>query len=134
MTNDDRPSVGVLSGADVLFTEAGSTLPEAAVIMAEAGVGALVVGSTDDVQGIVTERDVLKAVAAGHDLSSLTAGAVASTSLVYADENSPMDDVAVEMTENWVRHVLIERDGRLVGIVSARDLLGYYAIGIGSGG
>jgi CBS domain-containing protein len=134
MTNDDRPSVGVLSGADVLFINAGSTLPEAAVIMAEAGVGALVVGSTDDVQGIVTERDVLKAVAAGHDLSSLTAGAVASTSLVYADENSPMDDVAVEMTENWVRHVLIERDGRLVGIVSARDLLGYYAIGIGSGG
>ena len=36
-------------------------------------------------------------------------------------------EVAEEMCERYVRHVLVEEDGRLVGIVSARDLLGVYA-------
>jgi CBS domain-containing protein len=36
-------------------------------------------------------------------------------------------DVAEEMMERYVRHVLLERDGELAGIVSARDLLGAYA-------
>jgi CBS domain-containing protein len=35
--------------------------------------------------------------------------------------------VATEMMEHWARHALVEEDGRLVGIVSARDLLGAYA-------
>jgi CBS domain-containing protein len=39
-----------------------------------------------------------------------------------------MTEVATQMMERYVRHVLVEEDGRLIGIVSARDLLGAYAL------
>jgi CBS domain-containing protein len=38
-------------------------------------------------------------------------------------------EVATEMMTAYVRHVLVEEDGRLVGVISVRDLLGVYASG-----
>ena len=48
---------------------------------------------------------------------------------MWCDADADVADVAEEMMEHYVRHVLVERDGHLVGIVSARDLLGAYASG-----
>ena len=42
------------------------------------------------------------------------------------DREATADEVAVQMMDHYIRHVLVERDGALVGIVSARDLLGLY--------
>ena len=47
--------------------------------------------------------------------------------LVWCDAESTVAAVAEEMMEHYVRHVLVEEDGRLLGMVSARDLLGAYA-------
>jgi CBS domain-containing protein len=128
MMNEDAITVGMLTGSEILCIGPEATLQDVAVAMGDAGVGSLVVGTQDDVQGIISERDVVRAVANGQDLAALSVGQVASTKLVWADEASPMADVAMEMTEKWVRHVLVENDGRLVGIVSSRDLLGAYAM------
>ena len=56
-----------------------------------------------------------------------TAGDVAHRSLVWCDADAMVADVAELMMERYVRHVLVEDQGRLVGVVSARDLLGDYA-------
>lgn len=47
--------------------------------------------------------------------------------LVWCDASATIAEVATEMMEHDVRHVLVEDDGRLVGVVPARDLLGAYA-------
>jgi CBS domain-containing protein len=47
--------------------------------------------------------------------------------LVWCDAEATVEEVAVQMMEHYIRHVLVERDGALVGIVSARDLLGVYS-------
>jgi CBS domain-containing protein len=52
---------------------------------------------------------------------------VANTRLVWCDVESTVAEVAEEMMEQYVRHVLLEDDGGVAGIVSARDLLGAYA-------
>ena len=46
---------------------------------------------------------------------------------MWCDESATVGEVATEMMEQYVRHVLVERDGDLIGIVSARDLLGAFA-------
>jgi CBS domain-containing protein len=89
----------------------------------------LVVGQGDDVLGVVSERDVVRALAAHRGVGETTAAEIAHRDLVWCDAHADVADVAEEMMERYVRHVLVERNGRLVGIVSARDILGAYASG-----
>jgi CBS domain-containing protein len=48
---------------------------------------------------------------------------------VWCDADATVAEAAVRMMECWIRHILVERAGRLVGVVSARDLLGAYITG-----
>jgi CBS domain-containing protein len=114
--------------ADVVARVAGdANLWQIAEALVEADVGALAVGPGHEVKGIVSERDVVRALAAHRDPTSTTATEIAHTHLVWCDAESTVAEVAEEMMEHYVRHVFIETRGRLVGIVSARDLLGAYA-------
>jgi CBS domain-containing protein len=49
---------------------------------------------------------------------------------VWCDHTATVREVAEVMMEHYVRHVLLEQNGRLVGIVSARDVLGAYAMSL----
>ena len=119
--------VAVLSGAPVACVDPGATLLEVADALRAAGVGALVVGDADHPLAIITERDLAGALADRRDPARATAGDVAHRSLVWCDADAVVADVAELMMERYVRHVLVEDQGRLVGVVSARDLLGAYA-------
>jgi CBS domain-containing protein len=105
-----------------------ANLHEVADAMVAAGVGALIVtnGNRDGAAGIVSERDIVRALAGRRDPATTLAHDIANTTLVWCDAEATVTDVAERMMERYIRHVLVERDGRLVGIVSARDLLGDY--------
>jgi CBS domain-containing protein len=118
--------VSALSADDVARVAAEADLWAIAEALVAADVGALAVGD-DEVRGVVSERDVVRALAERRDPSTTTAADIAHTTLVCCDANSSVADVAEEMMERYVRHVLLEDNGRVVGIVSARDLLGAYA-------
>ena len=119
--------VAALIGAPVVCVDRGATIPEAAGTMAAAGVGALVVGTGDDPAGIVTEHDLVGVLATGLQPEATRVTDVASTLLVWCDVEATVAEVAELMMERYVRHVLVEDQGRLVGVVSARDILGVYA-------
>jgi CBS domain-containing protein len=125
--NTGSTPISMLIGAPVVRVAPDADLWAVCEVLADAGIGSLVVGDGDDVSGIVTERDVVGALAEKRDRSATRAGDVAKTTLVWCDADAPVADVAAEMTEQYVRHVLVEEGGRLVGVVSARDLLGTYA-------
>ena len=119
--------VAALTADSVLRVDAAADLWTVAAALTAADVGILVLGEGDDVQGVVSERDVVRALAAHKVASDTTAAEIANRDLVWCDADSEVADVAEEMMTRYVRHVLVERAGRLVGIVSARDLLGAYA-------
>ena len=121
--------VSALTADSVLRVDAAADLWTVASALAAADVGILVVGDGDQIQGVVSERDVVRALAAHRGAGETTAGDIAHRELVWCDVNADVADVAEEMMERYVRHVLVEDDGQLVGIVSARDLLGAYASG-----
>jgi CBS domain-containing protein len=120
-------SVSMLIAAPVAKVALDATILEVADAMTAASVGALVVSDGDGAAGIVSERDIVGALAKRRDPATTRARDVASTTLVWCDAEATVAEVAEEMMECYVRHVLVEDDGRLVGIVSARDLLGAYA-------
>jgi CBS domain-containing protein len=121
-------AVSLLVGAPVAKVRADATLHEVATTMTRASVGALVVGGRRGAPtGIVSERDLVRALAEGRDPETTRAGDIASTQLVWCHAHATIAEVAQEMMDEYVRHVLVEERGRLVGIVSARDVLGAYA-------
>jgi CBS domain-containing protein len=129
MTNILSPGatpVSALAGSAVVRVEKDASLRHAAEIMTEEDVGLLLVGHEPEF-GVVSERDITRAVAEGLDPECTRAAEIAHRSLVWCDADTPVAEVAEEMMEQWVRHILIEENGRLIGLVSIRDLLGFYA-------
>lgn len=107
---------------DLVTVASGETLVAAAARMAERRVGAALVLDGDRLTGILTERDVLNAVAAGGVES-----AVVSRWMTQAPETIDPDDTtehaAVLMIHGGFRHLPVIDGGHPVGILSIRDLV-----------
>jgi CBS domain-containing protein len=115
-----------LLGGEVVCISPDATIFAAAKALDGASVGAVVIGDLAEVIGIVSERDVIRAVAEQKELESALATSIASTKIVRCETTSTVTEVALQMMDRYVRHVLVEEDGRFVGIVSARDLLAVF--------
>jgi CBS domain-containing protein len=102
------------------------TLQQAAGKMREQQTGSLLVLDGHDLVGIVTERDVLKAVATATPLDT-PVSEVMSKDLITVQPGTSLREAAQIMTERWIRHLPVLEGGRLVGIVSQRDLAGVLA-------
>jgi len=106
----------------LLTVQAGATLGEAAAAMAERGVGAVVVMEGDAIAAILTERDVMKAVAAGQDGSAPVADWMTRHPETIEPEDTT-DHAASLMIHGGFRHLPVVVEGKVVGIVSIRDLM-----------
>ena len=106
----------------LLTVQAGATLGEAAAAMAERGVGAVVVMEGDAIAAILTERDVMKAVAAGQDGSAPVADWMTRHPETIEPEDTT-DHAASLMIHGGFRHLPVVVEGTVVGIVSIRDLM-----------
>jgi CBS domain-containing protein len=102
------------------------SLVSAARKMREQQTGSLLVTDGEQLLGIVTERDVLRAVAEDVPLDT-PISEVMSKDLVTAEPGMSLREAARIMTEKWIRHLPVLEGGRLVGIVSQRDLAGVLA-------
>ena len=129
----DRTSFGGPSGAVRLFVSDGlvcvgpeATVRQMAHRMAAEGVGALVVVADNHVHGVVSERDVVLALARGVDLDATMAGDLDSRQVVMCTPDTNVHVAARLMVEHYVRHLVVADESGPVGMVSARDLLGAY--------
>lgn len=109
-----------------VMVAATSTLREAATALNDTDTGLVVVGGKNAVEGVVSERDIVRAVAEGVDLDAATVAGVETRDLFWATEDSTVGAVVEEMMEDYVRHILIGHASALVGIVSMRDLVASY--------
>jgi CBS domain-containing protein len=101
-------------------------LEAAARKMWEQQTGSLLVTEGDDLVGIVTERDILRAVATATPLDT-PLSEVMSKDLITIDPGASLREAARIMTEKWIRHLPVLEGGKLIGIVSQRDLAGVLA-------
>jgi CBS domain-containing protein len=100
------------------------TLADAARRMWEQQTGSLLVMEGDRLIGIITERDILKAVATGTELEKTTVEDVMVRELVTIHPGASLREAARAMNERWIRHLPVIDGERLVGILSQRDLAG----------
>ena len=103
------------------------TLAEAAARMWSAQTGSLLVMDGENMLGIVTERDLLRAVANGQDPQTTPLKDVMRTDVVTCLPQTSLKEAAKLMATRWFRHLPIVENGKVVGIVSQRDLTGVLA-------
>jgi CBS domain-containing protein len=118
-------TVLVTKGDDVASIPADTTVARVLAILAERGVGALVVSQDGrKISGIVSERDIVRALAAqGGDLLAQPVAAIMTTDVVTCEPTTSVQELAAMMTERRIRHVPVVVDGVLSGIVSIGDVV-----------
>ena len=119
-------TVAEVMNRDVLSVDPTASIGEAAEKMIEGGVGAVVV-MEDGVRltGIITERDLLRAVAQRARAAEARVRQWMTESVITIEPDTPIEEAAKMMFERNFRHLPVSRDGRLLGIVSLRRLSQY---------
>jgi CBS domain-containing protein len=114
-----------VKGRNVITTQPHRTVSEVAAILAEKGIGAIIVtGADGDVLGIVSERDIVRAVAkGGAPILETPVSKHMTAKVVTASEEMSVVGVMEEMTRGRFRHVPVLKAGRLVGLVSIGDVV-----------
>jgi CBS domain-containing protein len=110
----------------VVTVAADQSVRQAARRMQEHVIGSVVVTDGDRLAGILTERDVLHAVAEDRDLDQTPPGELMSTELVTAGPNWDVVVAASVMTSNRIRHLVVKNNEQLLGVLSLRDVLSVY--------
>jgi CBS domain-containing protein len=97
-----------------------SSLKDAARQMESVECGILPVGTSDELEGIITDRDiVLRAVAQGKDVSKVQVRDYMTKDVFYCDENSTLEEAAEEMHKNHVNRLVVkDSSGKMSGILS----------------
>jgi CBS domain-containing protein len=110
---------------DVCLTDPDRSIRDAAGMMADQDIGALPVGENDRLVGVITDRDIaIRAVARGFGPDTKIRE-VMSQEVMYCFEDEELDDAAQNMGGAQVRRLpVLNRDKRLVGILSLSDLTG----------
>ena len=94
--------------------------------------GSLLITTDGRLTGIITERDVLRAVALGADPDLATVDEAMTIGVYTVPPDMPLHVAAREMAARWIRHLPVVENGRLLGVISMRDVTGVFgALGTG---
>ena len=115
--------VSLLAGRMPIRVAATATLREVARTLEREGVGALIVRGTRATAGIVTERDLVRALASGGDPDTVPVVQWMHWPLVSLGSDETVLDAGRTMVNNHVRHLLLTEGDDVTGVVSARDII-----------
>lgn len=114
----------LIEGQTLTVIEPGLNVRAAAQRMAERNIGAVAVVDSGRLAGIFSERDLMsRVVARGLNPDDTTVDLVMSKELVVAQSGDDVDDALQKMHSIRARHLPVVDDGKLVGMISIRDLL-----------
>lgn len=107
----------------LLTIDPSSTLRRAAQVMSERGVGCAVAIEKEKVAGIITERDLLHAIAREQSLDTTSVADVMTREVVSGESGWDLLRAIKTMTDGGFRHLLVMDMDEPIGIVSLRDLM-----------
>jgi CBS domain-containing protein len=111
-------------GNDVATIGPDATVSELVVTLGEHNIGAAVVTDHGRLVGIVSERDIVRRLRErGAELLTATVGEIMTRDVLTCEPDDTVDRLAETMTERRIRHMPVQRDGELVGIISIGDVV-----------
>ncbi len=118
----DQP-VRAITQHDLVWGTQSESLREIAVRMDTTGCSAVVVDNGTGQLGVITERDIVSAIAGGADPDNDVVATVMSTDVQHISPTTSVADAAELMQLAHIRHLVVSGDDDRLGILSIRDLL-----------
>ena len=109
---------------DVITIAPDATVRELVDLLATHNVGALIVSvDGESVDGIVSERDVVRRLHDRTDVLDILVSEIMTTTVRTCEGEEPLTELMQVMTEHRIRHVPVLSDGKLTGIISIGDVV-----------
>ena len=124
-------SVEDYTNARMVMRDSKASVLELAKVMVEWSVSSVAITDEENnkkVVGILTERDIVKSIAKGVPPDDITAGSLMSSSILSIRKDKPIEEAALLMIRNKVRHLLVEDPSShngVIGIITTTDLARY---------
>jgi CBS domain-containing protein len=116
--------IGTKSSKDVITISPDATVRDLIRMLSEHNVGALIVSADGAaVDGIVSERDVVRHLLDSDDILDGAVSAIMTVDVATAEPSTSLDEMRVLMTERRIRHVPVVTEGKLTGIISIGDVV-----------
>jgi CBS domain-containing protein len=112
-----------VASSAVVAVGPAQSLRDAAQLMAKHRVGSAVVQDAEQLVGILTERDVLNAVASGTAPDDVSVQEIMTADVVTVGPDWDLVEAAGEMARRRIRHLVVYEGGQLLGVLSVRDVL-----------
>ncbi|MEJ2622747.1 MAG: CBS domain-containing protein [Candidatus Thiodiazotropha sp.] len=111
-------------GFDILSVDANESVLKALEIMAEHGIGSLLVMDGDKVAGLFSERDYARGIILkGRTSKDTRVKEIMTSQVVVVSPEQSIEECMAIMTDKRVRHLPVMKDNELVGIISIGDLV-----------
>lgn len=120
---DKRAPIKVYMTRKLIGVSPEDTVKRACEVMVEFDIGSLVVVEEGKVVGFFTKSDVIRRVVIPGLPNSTPVREIMSGELITVDSNTPLQDVLDLMAKKGIKHMLVEENGRIVGIFTLSDLL-----------
>jgi len=113
-------------GTDILSVTPDTQVIEVAKILKAKRIGALLVLEGDTIAGIISERDIARALPDyGEKLLSMTVSELMTKTVTTCSSDASIDKIMEMMTNNRIRHLPVVDDGKLIGFISVGDVVKY---------
>ena len=111
-------------GSEIFSIVPDATVLDALKMMSQHNTGALMVLRAGKVEGILSERDIVRKVElAGKSAKSMKVSEIMTTKVIYVEASQPLEECMALMIEKNIRHLPVFDGNELLGLISVRDVL-----------
>lgn len=111
----------LLMNPEIVGIAPDTQISDVAKLMLERNISSVAVAEGGKIVGIITDRDFTRCTAM--EKHATTAAELMSSPVIAVDYSENVLNIARKMGERNIRHIFVERDGKIVGIISLRDIL-----------
>jgi len=110
-------------GNAVYFVTPNNTVLDALELMAEKGIGAILVMEGNEVRGIFSERDYARRVILQHKTEATPIHEVMTADIYFVHSEQTVEECMAQMTDKHIRHLPVVQDDAVIGVISIGDLV-----------
>lgn len=108
---------------NVVVAKSDATIKEASKVMSKYKIGSLIIVKDDKIEGIITDTDIIKALAQEADVNTTSMEDIMSKKVITVDPEQTIEDTVDLMVKHKIKRLPVVEEGKIKGIITASDII-----------